>query len=84
MEAFQLKGPEAPAVGRYARIGVVLPVLSLFMLAGHFLRLGNPGLCFSIAALSALAVTRRASVRIALMGALAAGLVVWAGAWRIP
>ena len=54
------------------------------MLAGHFLRRGNPGLCFSIAALSALAVTRRASVRIALMGALAAGLVVWAGAWRIP
>ena len=70
-----------PAPGRRGRIAVMLPVLSLLLLAAHFLRCGNPGLCLAAASLAALAVTRRAWVRVALAAALAAGLPVWVGAW---
>ncbi|MCU0592799.1 MAG: 4Fe-4S binding protein [Desulfobacterales bacterium] len=81
MDAFPKTDPDAPVVGGRARYGVILPLLSLVLLSGHFLRFGNSGLCLSVAALAALAATRRAWVRIALMAFLAAGLAVWAGTW---
>jgi polyferredoxin len=81
MDAFPITGPDAPAASGRARYGVILPVLSLVLLSGHFLRFGNSGLCLAVAALAALAATRGAWVRIAFMASLAAGLVVWAGAW---
>jgi polyferredoxin len=81
MDAFPITGPDAPAAGGRARYGVILPLLSLVLLSGHFLRFGNSGLCLAVAALAALAVTRKAWARIAFMASLAAGLAVWAGAW---
>ncbi len=81
MTSLSPNGLGGHAAGRCGRIGLILPVLSLLLLAGHFLRFGNPGLCLAIVALAALAATRRAWVRVALMAALAAGLLVWAGAW---
>lgn len=81
MDAFPKTGPDAPVVEGRARYGVILPLLSLVLLSGHFLRFGDSGLCLSVAALAALTATRRAWVRIALVASLAAGLVVWAGTW---
>lgn len=81
MPTLPFKGPVAHVPGRYGRIGLILPVLSLLLLAAHFLRFGDPALCLATVALAALAATRRAWVRIALMAALAAGLIVWTGAW---
>ena len=81
MDNFPRKAPSASAAGRLGRIGIVLPALSLLLLAGHFLRFGNTALCLSLAALAVLAATRRAWLRIALMAVLAAGLLVWAGTW---
>ena len=81
MPTASVVNPVDPAPGRRGRIAVMLPVLSLLLLAAHFLRGGNPGLCLAAASLAALAVTRRAWVRVALAPALAAGLPVWVGAW---
>lgn len=81
MPTASVVNPVDPAPGRRGRIAVMLPVLSLLLLAAHFLRFGNPGLCLAAASLAALAVTRRAWVRVALAAALAAGLPIWVGAW---
>lgn len=70
------------ASGAPGRLGLVLPVVSLLLLAAHFLRVGNPGLCLGVAAAAALVCSRRAWARIVLSAALAAGLLVWADAWR--
>jgi hypothetical protein len=81
MKTLSYTDPVAHVPGRYDRIGIILPLLSLLLSAGHFLRFGNPGLCLAIGALAALSATRRAWVRVAMMAVLAAGLIVWAGAW---
>ena len=81
MPTASVVNPVDPAPGMRGRIAVMLPVLSLLLLAAHFLRFGNPGLCLAAASLAALAVTRRAWVRVALAAALAAGLPIWVGAW---
>ena len=73
MPTASVVNPVDPAPGRRGRIAVMLPVLSLLLLAAHFLRFGNPGLCLAAASLAALAVTRRAWVESPLRAALAAG-----------
>jgi ferredoxin len=74
-------GTENGRAGRFGAFGLVLPVLSLLLLAAHFLRFGNIGLSLFFAGLAALTATRRGWVRTALVGVLVLGLAVWAGAW---
>jgi ferredoxin len=81
MATAPVEHPAATPAPGHGRIGIVMPVLSLLLLAAHFLRFGNPGLCVALAGLAMFAATRRAWVRLAMAAALAAGLPVWAAAW---
>jgi ferredoxin len=84
METIRDVSPSETEIGRVGRLGsggLVLPVLSLVLLAAHFLRYGNIGLSLFCAGLAAVTATQRGWLRTALMGMLALGLVVWADAW---
>jgi hypothetical protein len=57
---------------------LVLAALSLLLLAAHFLRYGEWGLCFAIVSLIGLTFYRLAWVRWVVIAVLAIGVMVWA------
>jgi hypothetical protein len=65
---------------RFGGFGLILPVLSLLLLAAHFLRFGDIGLSLFLTGLAAATATRRGWVRTAVAGILVLGLAVWADA----
>lgn len=66
--------------GKFGSWGLILPLLSLLLLAAHFLRFGNMGLALFLAGLATVAAARRGWIRPALVGILVLGLGVWAEA----
>jgi NAD-dependent dihydropyrimidine dehydrogenase PreA subunit len=61
--------------------GWVLPLASLLLVAAHYLRAGDTGLCLFFAGFAAAAGTRQAWMRPVLVVAMLFAVGVWADAW---
>jgi hypothetical protein len=72
---------DAAAPPRVKAIGLGLPLIGLLLLAAHFLRAGDPGLCLFLVGLAAAGFSRSAWLRPVLIATLLAAIGVWAFAW---
>ncbi len=63
------------------RLGLALPLLSLVLVAAHFLRAGGIGLCLFFVGLAALTGTRQAWLRPVLVAAMLFAAGVWVESW---